>query len=226
MHSKWKGLLTHLGQRGSRFPRDPRAPALSDHQLISEKSLRCQFLTRGKSVRASIVRLLSRITNPTPPILKPTSRGHLPFLRSSTLKRRVAVKRRVSLCDDRHIFTERYLQRREYHKNEVETVSRRRWTTGVDWPQRILSWKPRWLERRPTFASNRSKMKVLAREKATFRNCLVFPDVVSLYKTTRFSNGRPLSGLCYKRLRYDISAILPGWNTRGGSFVRSRPVGK
>lgn len=123
--------------RTKRFEIPPRAPALSDHQLISEKSLRCQFLTRGKSVRASIVRLLSPI-NPTPPILKPMSRGHLQ--RSSTLKRRVAVKRRdASLCDDRHIFTARYLQRREYHKNEVKTMSRRRWTKGVDWPQRILS---------------------------------------------------------------------------------------
>lgn len=32
-------------------------------------------------------------------------------------------RRVISLCDDRHIFTERYLQRREYHENEAENVS-------------------------------------------------------------------------------------------------------
>ena len=58
-------------------------------------------------------------------------------------------------------------------------------------------------------------MKVLAREKATFRNCLVSPDVVSLYKTTQFSNGRPLSTLCYERVRHGTSASHPRWKTRG-----------
>lgn len=119
------------------------------------------------------------------------------------------MKRRViSLRDDRHIFTERYLHRREYHENEVENeVENDRLDDGGR-PSRPatkdIKLKAEMARDGQLSTSNRSKMKVLAREKATFRNCLVSPDVVSLYKTTQFSNARPLSSLCYKRLRYVI----------------------
>lgn len=144
----------------------------------------------------------------------------------------MAVKRRViSLRDDRHIFTERYLHRREYHENEVGNDRLDDGGRPSRPATKDIKLKAEMARDGQLSTSNRSKMKVLAREKATFRNCLVSPDVVSLYKTTQFSNARPLSSLCYKRLRYVIHLPdgrhpLDGRPEEGGSFVRRRPVGK
>lgn len=141
------------------------------------------------------------------------------------------MKRRViSLRDDRHIFTERYLHRREYHENEVENDRLDDGGRPSRPATKDIKLKAEMARDGQLSTSNRSKMKVLAREKATFRNCLVSPDVVSLYKTTQFSNARPLSSLCYKTssLRYTSARWKTSsrWKTRGGGIVCQKATGR